>query len=270
MKNTLLLLSLLIAVFTTCYGQEKMEIEGAIIIKNSEDATPKAGTIRFNPSTNDFEGWNGHQWLSLTRLQESGGGVTDAQGWYYSTVKLGSQEWMAENLRTTKYKDNTPIKNVTSASEWHGLTTGAWCYYDNIGGNTVENKSYGKLYNWYAVGTGKLCPTDWHVPSKIEWKTLFDYLGGILVAGGKMKETGTSFWNNPNLHATNESGFTGLPGGYRAVNGVFHLRGYSGYFWSSTNSLSFADLYLLGDVIRDIREGGYNKKFGISVRCLKD
>jgi hypothetical protein len=98
-----------------------MEIEGAIIIKKSEDTTPEAGTIRFNTSTNDFEVWNGHQWLSLTRLRECGSGVTDADGNTYTTVKLGTQEWIVENLKTTKYNDNIGILNVTDASQWSGL-----------------------------------------------------------------------------------------------------------------------------------------------------
>ena len=269
MKKLVLLCTMLLP-SAVGFCQEKMEVEGAIIIKNSEDTSPAAGTIRFNTTTNDFEGWNGHQWLSLTRLRESGDGVTDADGNTYTTVKLGTQEWMVENLKTTKYNDNIGILNVTDNTQWSGLDvseTGAWCYYDNLASN---NSTYGKLYNWYAVNTGKLCPTGWDVPSDAEWTTLTDYLGGSGIAGGKMKEAGTTHWISPNTGASNESGFTGLPGGFRNTSGTFLNLGLYGYWWSSTESGAnawYRDLdYFDDNVYRDF----IGKRLGFSVRCVRD
>ncbi|MBL0287321.1 MAG: fibrobacter succinogenes major paralogous domain-containing protein [Bacteroidetes bacterium] len=117
-----------------------------------------------------------------------------------------NQIWMAENLKTTLYNDGTLIPNVTNSDEWSKLTTGAYCYYDN---NYSNNAIYGKLYNWYAVGTGKLVPKGWHVPTDAEWETLITYLGGEDIAGRKMKST--NYWKSPNVGASNSSGFNGLP-----------------------------------------------------------
>ncbi len=206
-------------------------------------------------------------------------GPTDADGYVYKTVVIGNQEWFVENLRTSKYNDGTPIPNITSNDEWSTLSTGAWCYYDN---NESYNVKYGKLYNWYAVsptknGNKNVCPTGWHVPSDLEWTVLTDYLGGQSVAGIKMKEVGTKNWNSPNTGATNESGFTGLPGGVRYGNGSYYAIGYYGYWWSSTEiKTSYARSH---DLARS-RDLDYNnvsavnsnfyKDYGFSVRCLRD
>ena len=279
-KAILIILIYAICSFKVSYGQEKMEVEGAIIINNSEDSTPAPGTIRFNSDTNDFEGWNGHQWMSFTRLREPGGGVTDADGNTYSTVKLGTQEWMVENLKTTKYNDNTGIPNITGDIDWQGLNTsetGAWCYYDN---NSSNNVPYGKLYNWYAVNTGKLCPTGWHLPTDAEWTTLIDYLdSGVdpnalgsqsTVAGGPMKEAGTTHWFSPNTGATNESGFTGLPGGLRSDDGTYFSLGYSGNWWSSTESGTFAWCRYLFYDDDNVFRNNFDKRLGFSIRCVRD
>lgn len=271
MKRTILLSVILIVSTPLLYSQEKMEVDGAIIIKDSEDATPAAGTIRFNPSTNDFEGWNGQQWMSLTRLREPGGGVTDIDGNSYTTVKLGTQEWMVENLKTTKYNDGANIPNVTIDSEWEGLNateTGAWCYYSN---NSSMNDPYGKLYNWYAVNTNKLCPTGWIVPNDADWMTLIDYLGGSGIAGGKMKEEGTAHWNSPNTGATNESGFTGVPGGFRDATGPFFDIDIRLYLWSSTETSSTqAMIRFLSHNNDDADLSTSVKRQGFSVRCIRD
>ncbi|MBK8501077.1 MAG: fibrobacter succinogenes major paralogous domain-containing protein [Saprospiraceae bacterium] len=175
-----------------------------------------------------------------------------------------------ENLKTTKYNDNIGILNVTDATQWSGLDvsqTGAWCYYDNL---SSSNSTYGKLYNWYAVNTGKLCPTGWHVPSDTEWTTLKDYLGGAGIAGGKMKETGTIHWNSPNTGATNESGFTGLPGGTRDNNGTFNVLGYVGDWWSSTESGANAWFRNLSYLNGIVGRSDVGERWGFSVRCLRD
>ncbi len=199
------------------------------------------------------------------------GTMTDQDGNVYKTVTIGTQTWMAENLRTTKYNDGTPIPLVTDPEAWVNLTTGAYCNYGNTS-NTETIATFGRLYNWYAVNTGKLAPKGWHVPTDAEWTELTDYLGGESMAGDKLKETGTTHWNSPNTGATNETGFTALPGGCRDLDGSFYVIGGSGYWWSATvnyasnawyrsmhyNS-SYVDSYFT-----------YSKEDGSSVRCVRD
>lgn len=163
--------------------------------------------------------------------------VKDIEGNVYKTIKIGTQVWMVENLRTTKFNDGTRIPLVTDAIVWSNLSTPGYCWYDN---NAAAYKvTYGALYNWYAVNTGKLCPTGWHVPSNREWKILTGYLGGEDMAGGKLKESDTIHWISPNT-GTNESGFTAFPGGARQDDGLFGALflseiGLSGFWWSSTD-----------------------------------
>jgi len=162
----------------------------------------------------------------------SAASVTDADGNIYSTVSIGKQVWMKENLKTTKYNDGTPIPNITDYTAWEALSTPSYCWYNN---DAASYKAYyGALYNWYAVNTGKLCPTGWHVPIDIEWTILTTYLGGNGVAGGKLKETSTIYWWSPNTGATNETGFTALPGGERNYDGSYLDVGSYGRWWSST------------------------------------
>ncbi len=268
-KALLLILIYAICSFKISYGQEKLEIEGAITLKDSEDSTPEPGTIRWTGT--DFEGWNGQRWVSLTGYTTVGN-VTDIDGNTYQTTRIGNQEWMIENLRVSKYNDNTVIDQITNNTTWSVLSTGAWCWYDNNSGN---EDPYGKLYNWYTVATNKLCPTGWHVPSDTEWTTLTDYLGGIGRAGGKMKTTGTiqagtGYWQDPNTGATNESGFTGLPGGIRSIDGSFFNLGHLGNWWSSTESsinAAYRYLYYLDDNVVRVTN---DKRLGFSVRCVRD
>jgi len=193
--------------------------------------------------------------------------VTDADGNSYPTVKIGTQVWMQTNLKTTKYNDGTTIQNVTNTN-WDTLTTAAVCTYNNTTNADTIN-TYGRLYNWYAVNTAKLCPTGWHVPSDAEWTILSNYLGGQ--AGGRMKEKGTQHWRLPNTNATNDSKFTALPGGYRYFDGTFYDIGYNGYWWSSTESnTSYAftrTLYYDGSYLYGYSSG---KVSGFSVRCLRN
>jgi uncharacterized protein (TIGR02145 family) len=199
-----------------------------------------------------------------------GAGVT-FDGYTYASIVLGNgQEWMAENLRTTAYANGDPIPNVTDGNQWASLTAGAWAHYNND--NQYENP-YGKLYNWYTVADPRnVCPTGWHVPTDAEYTLLTDYLGGEPVAGDKMKSTGTQYWLPLNQYATNESGFSGLPGGYFANDGNFWQVGYYGRWWSSTESGTSGPwsrrLYLdSGGVSRYSYD---NKQYGFSVRCLRD
>jgi uncharacterized protein (TIGR02145 family) len=199
--------------------------------------------------------------------------VTDIDGNVYNTVTIGTQVWMASNLKTTKYMDGIAIPLVTDGTAWSNLSTPGYCWNKN---DASTNKStYGALYNGYTVNTGKLCPTGWHVPSDAEWTVLTTYLGGEAVAGGKLKETGTSHWYTPNEGATNSSGFAALPGGYRSGyrsdNGTFFSTGYDGGWWSSSvNGASYAWYRFVICYTANILRDNEIKQAGFSVRCVKD
>jgi uncharacterized protein (TIGR02145 family) len=189
---------------------------------------------------------------------------------FLPTVVIGTQQWMEKNLDVMTYRNGDVIPQVTDATVWDGLTTGAWCYYNN---DPLNGAIYGKLYNWYAVNDPRgLAPQGWHIPTDAEWTTLNNLLGGDAAAGGKMKTTGTTRWAAPNTSATNESGFSGLPGGLRrSIDGTFYNIGNYGYWWSATQAdittawgrtLSYDNGFL-------IRNGDF-KRYGFSVRCLRD
>ena len=199
-------------------------------------------------------------------ISVAGEGVTDIDGNNYPTQIIGEQEWMIGNLTTTRYKNGDTITNLTNPAEW-ATTIGAWCHYDN---SVVNATKYGKLYNWFAVADPRgLCPAGWHVPSDEEWTELIDYLGGPSIAGGKMKSM--MDWNPPNTVASNESGFSGLPGGTRNFNGVFNLIGYYGYWWSSTEyDTSFAWNRYLTYNSGNASRSSFNKLYGFLVRCIRD
>jgi uncharacterized protein (TIGR02145 family) len=194
--------------------------------------------------------------------------ITDYDGNYYNIVTIGSQVWMAENLKTTKYNDGSAIPNVTDNAEWDALTSPAYAWYEN---NLANKSIYGALYNWYAGETDKLCPVGWHVPTDGEWTTLTNYVGGESVGGGKLKEIGTTHWNSPNDGATNEYGFTALPGGARLLNGVFYSIGDLGSWWSSIDTLStYAWHRFIWNNLSHFDRIFDSKADGFSVRCIKD
>jgi len=196
--------------------------------------------------------------------------VSDYDGNNYNIITIGTQDWIQENLKTTHYNNGDIIANITDNTEWEALTTAAYCWYDNDEGTYKD--IYGALYNWYTtVDVRNVCPAGWHVASDAEWTTLTTYLGGESVAGGKLKETGITHWTSPNTGATNETGFTTLPGGYRSSNGTFDLIGEYGYWWSSTEySAPNAWYRLLGYDSGHTGRYNFNKKSGYSVRCVKD
>jgi len=215
----------------------------------------------------------GVEWSFTTSNTSSlfiyGSGVTDIDGNFYNSIIINGQEWMTENLRTTAYANGDTIANIPNATQWNNLTSGAWIHYKN---DSQYENPYGKLYNWFAVTDPRnVCPTGWHAPSDSEWTVLSDYLGGEFLAGGKMKSTGLQYWLSPNINATNESGFSGLPGGYCVSSAACYTMVTTGYWWSSTeystNNGWFRDL--IYNLSRLRRDGG-SKKFGLSVRCLKD
>ena len=200
--------------------------------------------------------------------KEDDNAIKDIDGNVYTSVTIGTQVWMKENLKTTKYRNGDLIGTTSPATkDISGESTPKyqWAYE----GNESNVNTYGRLYTGYAVtDTRNVCPVGWHVPSDAEWTTLTTYLGGESVAGDKLKETGTTHWSAPNEGATNSSGFTALPGGYRAYNGAF---GTDGRWWSSTES-EMGTAYG-----RSMFHNGSNvdraiqyKNFGWSVRCLRD
>ena len=227
----------------------------------------------FNGKIDDIGFWN--RALTLNEITQ-----------FYNTalspieVTIGTNTWTTKNLDVATYSDGTAIPQVTDPTAWAKLTTGAWCFYNN---DSAKGTTYGKLYNWYAVAgiwnetsktdatqRKKLAPTGYHVPSDAEWTTLTDYLGGQFVAGVKMKEIGMTHWNIPNQDATNSSGFTGLPGGYR-YNGVFNNIGNYGSWWSSSDASTASTwcrtlYYGNGNCSNSFD----NKTSGNTVRCIKD
>ena len=214
-----------------------------------------------------FYYYNGTAWSFLGTGQGGGGHMIDVDGNAYPTVKIGDQDWMAENLKVTHYRNGDPIPNVTVGADWVALTTGARCYYDND--SATNNPVYGSIYNWYAVGDSRnLCPAGWHVPTDGEWITLTTYLGGENVAGTKMKAF--RLWN-PVYIATNTSGFSGLPGGDRhMLHGDFETIGHYGYWWSSQEVGSYAYCRQLLCNYAGTFRMGLTKSSGFSVRCMRD
>jgi uncharacterized protein (TIGR02145 family) len=194
--------------------------------------------------------------------------IVDLDGNVYKTVKIGEQIWLAENLKTTRYNSGIEIPMVKESHLWSSLKTGGYCWYDHD--SAFYEKDYGKLYNWYAVNTGDLCPSGWHVPSQTEWLELINNLGGNTLSGGKLKESGFGHWPSPNIGATNESGFTALPGGNRHPGGDLFLdRPYDGYWWSATLNESDAPVYInLNYASVLISINWYTKEAGFSVRCM--
>jgi len=195
--------------------------------------------------------------------------VTDIDGNIYEEIIIGNQTWLKDNLNVTRYRDGTVIPLVSNGSVWSSTSAGAYCAYGNNNSNTAV---YGALYNWYAVTDPKgLCPTGWHIPSNAELTTLTTYLGGLELAGGKMKESGTQYWHSPNTGADNSSGFTALGAGYRDMNSVFAHFMELDYIWSSSEYSSTHGISrkLYHDNVVISFSGNY-KNSGFSVRCIKD
>jgi uncharacterized protein (TIGR02145 family) len=205
--------------------------------------------------------------------------VADYDGNVYQTVLIGDQCWMMENLKVTHYRNGDPIEHVTDNSIWEGLSSGAYCAYDNDQNNVV---TYGRLYNWYAVDDSRnIAPEGWHVPTDDEWKQLEIYLGmsqaqadGTSLRGtdegGKLKDT-TVHWASPNVGATNESGFSGLPGGYRPKSGQFFVMGNTAFFWTSAEHDDSSTWYrTLPHLYSQVSRSILDKRSGCSVRCVRD
>ncbi len=208
--------------------------------------------------------------LSFTTQDPSTTSVTDIDGNEYAVVTIGTQTWMKENLKVTHYRNGDPIPTGLSISAWGSTASGAYTYYNDDPGN---NAVYGKLYNWFAAADSRnIAPVGWHVPSADERSILYNTVGGLDVGGGELKEAGLTHWDDPNSGATNNSGFTALPGGIRRPTGEYWFMGFSGYWWTTTDYAGYNDVEFLGlfansaeaDQISDVKENG------LSIRCVKD
>ncbi|HDR50426.1 MAG TPA: hypothetical protein ENN90_02230 [Mariniphaga anaerophila] len=211
----------------------------------------------------------------ITFTGDSENTISDVDGNTYAIVLIGTQWWMAENLKTTKYNDGTSIPLKTDDDSWKTTNqdSPAYCWYDN----NISNKNpYGALYNFYALnpetnGEKNVCPSGWRVPTNEDWTTLTNHLGGLSEAGGKMKATGTEFWQTPNTGATNESGFTGLPGGSR-VNGDFSEMGTRGRWWAFSIHQTYGSVYFwqVSNANKSISNHHLSQNNGFSIRCIKE
>lgn len=280
----------LLLIFTLLLGCETARFELRVTASPSEEGmiSPSEGTFKNNEevtlNATPSNGWNFVRWegdwsgttnpttVRMTRdyniiavFERDIGEVVDIDGNVYKTVQIVNQLWMAENLRTSKYRDGSPIPNVTDNSQWGSLSTGAWIYYDN---QEANDAIYGKLYNWFAVSdTRNLCPTGWNVPTDPDWSALSNHLGTN--PGHKMKSS-TGWVKNGN--GSNESGFKGLPGGYRGMGGIFSGEsGSYGSFWSSTQDGTGNAWYrYLNSGNRDLGRSSISYWNGQSIRCIRD
>lgn len=267
------ILSILVTLLLICISSfaQSVEIEGALKITKSMDE-PDPGTIRW--SGTDFEGWTGTEWLSFT----AGNKVQDGSGNSYTTIKIGDQTWLEQNLRSTKYNDGTDIPLATNVTEWQDFTnnqSSGMCWYNDD--QAVNELPYGGLYNFYALdtlvnGNKNVCPVGFHVPVKSELDTLQSILGGMAVAGGHLKHAGTSYWVSPNEGANNASGFLAYPSGRRGPSGTFAAQGNNNYLRSSTEVVSTPNAYygLLSHNSEAFNVNSWNRGIGMSVRCIRD
>ena len=250
---------------------QSVEVEGAIKISESSQA-PSPGTIRWTGT--DFEGWTGSHWLSLT----AGNKVQDGSGNSYTTIKIGDQTWLEQNLHSTKYNDGTDIPLATNITEWQNATntlSPGMCWF---GDDQASNElPYGGLYNFYTIdtlvnGNKNVCPIGFHVPDKAELDTLKSTLDAMVAAGGHMKISGTTYWNAPNTGADNASGFLAYPSGRRGPNGTFAAQGTNNYIRSTTEVLSSVNAHygLLSHNSDEFNINSWNRGIGMSIRCIRD
>ena len=195
--------------------------------------------------------------------------LTDIDGNVYHSVKIGTQVWMTENLKTTKYRNGDSIILITDKTAWSNTKKGACCIFLNY---PDMGSTYGKLYNWFAVMDRRnLAPEGWHIPTDADWNTLTNFLGSVTSAGGRLKETGTLHWKLPNTGSNNNTKFNALPGGYRNHAGAFFSLGELGIWWSSTgNDIHTAWSRFMSSENSNLDRVNYGKRYGFSVRCVKD
>lgn len=274
MKKYLLLL-------LTIFALNGCEEDTTIIDATADKKMPKVDVCHYDADTDTWETLhiNGNALKAHLKHGDYQGEcnlfVDPRDGNEYPYVQIGDQIWMTENLRATKLNNGKAIPLITDNNDWTELTTPGYCWYNN----ELENKNlYGALYNYYTIETGELAPEGWHIPTADDWLILTNYLGGLSEAGGKMKETGTMNWEEPNTGATNESGFTALPGGFRSQStGVFYWIKKRGEWWEigGSNFPNETSLIFLEYDKSGIGRGypmPYDaaKKRGVYVRCIKD
>jgi uncharacterized protein (TIGR02145 family) len=195
--------------------------------------------------------------------------VTDIDGNVYKTVRIGSQTWMAEDLRVTKFNDGAMIPLVETEDNWKVLESAAYCWYDNK--KTDPRGTFGVLYNGFTVERGYLCPSGWRVPTVEDWDMLFKECGSAGLAGSKLKASGSSYWDVSNSTSTNDYGFSAFGTGYRTSQGKFNFRGGTGIWWTSTsatysNNSTIAMYFNIASAVK----GSFPKGQGACVRCVKD
>lgn len=226
-------------------------------------SNPATGLLIFCTDCDEIEVFNGTVWKSML-------GTVGCKEAGPASIKICDQVWMQKNLDVSKYQNGDIIPQVTDAAVWGGLTIGAWCWYNND--SATYAATYGKMYNWYAVNDARgLAPKGWHIPSDDEWSILGMCKGDDFVAGGFLKEAGTTHWLTPNTGADNSTGFTALPGGFRYLDGGFNFITYYGNFWSATSSNGTEAFYRgLNYSDFSLYRSPSNKLNGFSVRCIKD
>jgi len=248
---------------------DNLNVNGEINVNNNKITNVGNPVNSSDAATKAYVDLLQNQINILKNTLSAGGMVVDIDGNSYNTVKIGTQFWMEENLKTTRYNNGDLIGTTTPATL--DITAEVAPMYSwSYAGNESNAANYGRLYTWHAItDSRKVCPSGWHVPSDAEWTTLTTYLGGEGIAGGKLKETGTTHWPGSNI-ATNESGFSALPGGSRPSNGSFSGAGTIGVWWSSTEYSADQAWYRAMD--NNIATGRYRstERGGISVRCMKD
>jgi len=264
-----------------CLSRNKADLSVKILNSTSKDilktkTTKSIVSMSYTPGDVVlFKGYSGAHSVIITKVITQNETLLfnfvqceDIDNNNYTVLQIGSQTWMAENLKTTKYKTGTPITYPnTDNNAWTSNLSGAYAWYNN----DINNKDiYGGLYNWHAVNTGNLCPTGWHVPSLAEWTTLVSALGGTLVAGGKLKTVCTSLWNTPNL-ASNSSGFSALPSGTRFSDAMFYDINTWAMFWTTNEYSSNQGVsQAIEGIYESLISVNLSKNNGYSVRCIKD
>jgi uncharacterized protein (TIGR02145 family) len=194
------------------------------------------------------------------------GELTDIDGNKYVSVKIGNQVWMAENLKVSRFSNGTIIPNLPNNSQWEKTTSPSWSYQNN---NELNNALHGKLYNWYVANDSRnCCPDGWRIPDENDFNILINSLGGVSVAGGKLKQSGNSTWLPPNAGATNSTGFSALPSAYRYDFGSFDDFGHGGGYWVKDNSVKW--FFMRNDNTKFEKTVSGTKRTGLSIRCIKN